>query len=136
MKNLEKKGTDGTYDKITKKEKLTIEREKTKMKKVLEGIEDMKRLPGALYVVDIKKEQIAVKEAVKLNIPIFAMVDTNVDPTLIDYPIPSNDDAAKSISIIGRTIADAIIESRQKVDQEKAETEAKETEEKAETEQQ
>ncbi|MCK5032533.1 MAG: 30S ribosomal protein S2 [Calditrichia bacterium] len=130
MKNLEKKGTDGTYDKITKKEKLSIEREKTKMKKVLEGIEDMKRLPGAIFIVDIKKEQIAVKETTKLNIPIFAMVDTNTDPTLIDYPIPANDDASKSISLIGRSIADAVIESRQKVDQLKAETAAKESDEK------
>ena len=130
MKNLEKKGTDGTYDKITKKEKLSIEREKTKMKKVLEGIEDMKRLPGAIFIVDIKKEQIAVKETTKLNIPIFAMVDTNTDPTLIDYPIPANDDASKSISLIGRSIADAVIESRQKVEQLKAETAAKESDEK------
>lgn len=130
MKNLEKKGTDGTYDKITKKEKLSIERDKSKMKKVLEGIEEMKRIPGAIFIVDIKKEQIAVKEAKKLHIPIFAMVDTNTDPTLIDYPIPANDDAAKSISLIGRSIADAVIESRQKVDQIKAETAVKESDEK------
>ena len=130
MKNLEKKGTDGTYDKITKKEKLSIDREKSKMKKVLEGIEEMKRIPGAIFIVDIKKEQIAVKEAKKLHIPIFAMVDTNTDPTLIDYPIPANDDAAKSISLIGRSIADAVIESKQKVDQVKAEKAAKESDEK------
>jgi len=130
MKNLEKKGTDGTYDKITKKEILSIDREKSKMKKVLEGIEEMKRIPGAIFIVDIKKEQIAVKEAKKLHIPIFAMVDTNTDPTLIDYPIPANDDAAKSISLIGRSIADAVIETRQKVDQMKAETAAKESDEK------
>ncbi len=130
MKNLEKKGTDGTYDKITKKEILSIDREKSKMKKVLEGIEEMKRIPGAIFIVDIKKEQIAVKEAKKLRIPIFAMVDTNTDPTLIDYPIPSNDDAAKSISLIGRSIADAVIESRHKVDQVKSEIAAKESDEK------
>ena len=94
----------------------------------------MKRLPGALFIVDIKKEQIAVKEALKLNIPLFALVDTNTDPTVIDYPIPANDDASKSISIIGRTIADAIIEARQKVDQVKAETESKESKEKPEPE--
>ena len=130
MKNLEKKSTDGTYDKITKKEKLSIEREKSKMKKVLEGIEEMKRIPGAIFIVDIKKEQIAVKEAKKLHIPIFAMVDTNTDPSLIDYPIPANDDAAKSISLIGRSIADAVIESKQKVEQVKEETAAKESDEK------
>lgn len=126
MKNLEKMASDGTLEKLTKKEALHIEREKEKMKKVLDGIEEMKRLPGAIFIVDTKKEQIAVNEARKLNIPIFAIVDTNSDPTIIDYPIPANDDAAKSISIISRTIADAIIEARQKLDQVKAEQQAEE----------
>ena len=121
MKNLEKMSTDGTYDKITKKEILHIDREKQKMKKVLEGIEEMKRLPGAIFVIDTKKEQIAVNEARKLRIPVFAMVDTNSDPTIIDYPIPANDDAAKSISIISRTFADSIVEARQKFVDEKKE---------------
>ncbi len=94
------------------------------MKKVLDGIEEMKRLPGAIFIVDTKKEQIAVNEAKKLNIPIFAIVDTNSDPTIIDYPIPANDDAAKSISIISRTIADAIAESAQKVKKQQAEQQA------------
>ena len=124
MKNLEKMSTDGTYEKLTKKETLQIDREKGKMKKVLEGIEEMKILPGAVFVVDTKKEQIAVNEARKLNIPVFAIVDTNSDPTIIDYPIPANDDAAKSISIISRTLADAVIEARQKVSKIKAEEEA------------
>jgi len=124
MKNLEKMSSDGTYEKLTKKETLHIDREKQKMKKVLEGIEDMKILPGAVFVVDTKKEQIAVNEARKLNIPIFAIVDTNSDPTIIDYPVPANDDAAKSISIISRTLADAIIEAKQKVSKVKAEEEA------------
>ena len=124
MKNLEKMSTDGTYEKLTKKETLHIDREKEKMKKVLEGIEDMKILPGAVFVVDTKKEQIAVKEARKLNIPIFAIVDTNSDPTIIDFPIPANDDAAKSISIISRTLADSIIKAKQKVSKVKAEEEA------------
>lgn len=124
MKNLEKMSTDGTYEKLTKKETLQIDREKGKMKKVLEGIEEMKILPGAVFVVDTKKEQIAVNEARKLNIPIFAIVDTNSDPTIIDFPIPANDDAAKSISIISRTLADAIIEAKQKVVKTKAEEEA------------
>jgi small subunit ribosomal protein S2 len=115
MKNLEKMGSDGTYEKITKKEVLHIEREKGKMKKVLDGVEEMKKLPGAVFIIDTKKEQIAVNEARKLNIPIIAMVDTNADPTIIDYPIPANDDAARSISIISRTLADAIIEGRQQV---------------------
>jgi small subunit ribosomal protein S2 len=126
MKNLEKMSSDGTYEKLTKKEVLFIEREKDKMKKVLDGIEEMKRLPGAIFIVDTKKEQIAVNESRKLNIPIFAIVDTNSDPTIIDYPIPANDDAAKSISVISRTFADAVIEAKQKVDQERAEKIAEE----------
>jgi len=134
MKNLEKMSTDGTYEKITKKEILHIEREKEKMKKVLDGIEEMKRLPGAVFIVDTKKEQIAVNEAKKLNIPIFAIVDTNSDPTIIDYPIPANDDAAKSISIISRTMADAVAEGLQKVKEQQAVEEVVKEEEKPETE--
>jgi small subunit ribosomal protein S2 len=134
MKNLDKMGSDGTYDKITKKEILHIEREKGKMKKVLDGIEEMKKLPGAVFIVDTKKEQIAVNEARKLNIPIIAIVDTNSDPTIIDYPIPANDDAARSISIISRTLADAIIEGRQKVMDKQPDKEEKDAvEEKPET---
>ena len=138
MKNLEKMSTDGTYENISKKEILSIEREKEKMKKVLDGIEEMKRLPGIVFIVDTKKEQIAVKEARKLNIPIVAIVDTNSDPTIIDYPIPANDDAAKSISILSRIIADAVIEGSQKLKEQKAEQEAEaekkeKTEEKVET---
>ena len=124
MKNLDKMSSDGTYEKISKKEILHIEREKEKMKKVLDGIEEMKRLPGLIFIVDTKKEQIAVKEARKLNIPIVAIVDTNSDPTIIDYPIPANDDAAKSISIISRIIADAVVEGSQKLKKQHAEQEA------------
>lgn len=124
MKNLDKMSSDGTYEKITKKEILHIEREKEKMKKVLDGIEEMKRLPGLIFIVDTKKEQIAVQEARKLNIPIVAIVDTNSDPTIIDYPIPANDDAAKSISIISRLIADAVVEGSQKLKKQQAEQEA------------
>jgi small subunit ribosomal protein S2 len=126
MKNLDKMSTDGTYEKISKKEILNIEREKEKMKKVLDGIEEMKRLPGAIFIVDTKKEQIAVNEAIKLNIPIFAIVDTNSDPTIIDFPIPANDDAAKSISIISRMIADAVVEGSQKLLKHSAEQYAEE----------
>ena len=115
MKNLDKMSTDGTYENISKKEILNIEREKEKMKKVLDGVEEMKRLPGLIFIVDTKKEQIAVKEARKLNIPIVAIVDTNSDPTIIDYPIPANDDAAKSISIICRIMADAVVEGTHKL---------------------
>ena len=124
LNNIEKQETDGTFEKITKKERLFLSREKDKLKKVLEGVESMNKLPGALFIVDIKKESIAVNEALRLNIPIFAIVDTNSDPTIIDFPIPANDDAAKSISIISRTLADAIIEAKQKVVKTKAEEEA------------
>ena len=119
-KNLEKMSTDGTYEKISKKERQMIDREKEKLFQVLGGIENMKRLPGIVFVVDIKKEHIAVKEAHKMNIPVMAMVDTNVDPTEVDFPIPANDDAAKSISLITSKIADVIMEAKQKASEKKA----------------
>ena len=110
LKSLEKMGTDGTYDKITKKEIGVIEREKLKLKKILEGIMEMNRLPGLIYIVDTRKDAIAVSEARKLEIPIVAILDTNCDPDYVDYPIPGNDDAYKSISLITKAIADTIIE--------------------------
>ncbi|NOY59109.1 MAG: 30S ribosomal protein S2 [Calditrichaeota bacterium] len=113
LKNLEKKATDGTYDKLSKKEILSIEREKEKLDRVLGGIRDMNGLPSAMFLVDAKKEAIALHEAKRLNIPVFAMLDTNADPDLIDYPIPSNDDAFKAINLITHTIADAIIEGKE-----------------------
>lgn len=112
LKNIEKMSNDGTYDRITKKEILTLEHEREKLEKVLGGIRDMNRLPGAMFIVDIRKEAIAVLEARKLNIPVFAIVDTNCDPDNIEYPIPGNDDAFKSVSVITRTIADAVLEGR------------------------
>jgi small subunit ribosomal protein S2 len=130
-KNLEKMSKDGTYEKISKKERLTIDRDKEKLNRVLCGIEDMKRLPGAIFIVDTKKEHIALIEAVNMRIPVFAMIDTNSDPTLVDYPIPANDDAAKSISLIISKVADTIIEVKQKVQQEKAIKEAAEQEKKS-----
>jgi small subunit ribosomal protein S2 len=120
LASLEKKAVDGTYEKITKKERLSLDKHKAKLDKVLGGVRDMKRLPGAMYVVDIKKEHIAVAEAHKLGIPIVAIVDTNVDPELVDYPIPGNDDAFKSIGLITRAITDTILENR-KVAKEKSE---------------
>lgn len=95
---------------MAKKERLMVEREKEKLRRVLGGIADLNRLPAALFIVDIKREHIAIAEAHKLNIPTFAMVDTNSDPTLVDYPIPANDDAAKSIALIARVVTDAIVE--------------------------
>jgi len=110
LKHIEKMATDGTYDNLVKKEILSLEREREKLDIVLGGIRDMNTLPGAVFIVDIKKESIAVSEAVKLNIPIIAMVDTNCDPDVVDYPIPSNDDAFKSINLITNAVADAALD--------------------------
>jgi small subunit ribosomal protein S2 len=121
LHNIEKQETDGTFEKITKKEILFLSRERDKLKKVLGGIETMNRLPGALFIVDIRKESIAVNEARKLNIPIFAIVDTNCDPDDIDYIIPANDDAVKTIELITSTISDAVLEGEAKLKEKKAE---------------
>ncbi len=114
LTNIEKMETDGTYDKITKKEILVLDREKEKLQGVLSGVVEMTRLPGALFVVDIKKEEIAVLEARRLGIPVIAIVDTNCDPTMVDYPIPANDDAIKSIQTILKLIADAVVEGSER----------------------
>ena len=124
MHTIEKQEVDGTFEKITKKERLTLTRERDKLKNVLEGIQHMNRLPGAIFVVDIKKEAIAVQEARRLNIPVFAIVDTNCDPDKVDFVIPANDDAVKTIELITRYIADEIIEGSQKAKEEKAEQSA------------
>lgn len=120
LQNIEKMETDGTFEKITKKERLVLTREKDKLRKVLDGIETMGKMPGALFIVDIKKEAIAVNEALRLNIPIFAIVDTNCDPDPIDYVIPANDDASRAVEIIVKHIADAIIEGNAKAKELKA----------------
>jgi len=112
LESYEKMATDGTYEKINKKQRLTVEKSKVKLDRVLGGIRDMRRLPGALFIVDINKESIAVAEARKLGIPIIAIVDTNVNPEVVDFPIPANDDAYKSIWLITQTIADAILEGK------------------------
>lgn len=124
LNNIEKQENDGTFDQITKKERISRLREKDKLKRVLEGVESMTKLPGALVIVDIKKEAIAVSEAHKLSIPIFAIVDTNCDPEGIDYVIPANDDAVKTIELIIKTLADAVIEGNQKAKELKAEESA------------
>jgi small subunit ribosomal protein S2 len=100
---------DGTYDKLSKKEILSLEREREKLERAIGGIAEMHRLPGVLFIVDTKKEAIAVAEGKRLNIPIIAMLDTNADPDLIDFPIPANDDAFKSIGLISQAIAEAVI---------------------------
>ncbi|MEJ2104811.1 MAG: 30S ribosomal protein S2 [Ignavibacteriaceae bacterium] len=121
LQNIEKQETDGTFDKITKKERLFLSRERDKLKKILEGVETMSKLPNAVFVVDIKKEDIAVKEAKRLNIPVFAIVDTNCDPDDINHVIPANDDAVKTIELIVKNMADAAIEGQAKFKEKRAE---------------
>src|SRR5690606_12643869 len=127
MANIDKMTKDGTFDVLSKKEKLMIQRERVKLENLLGGIADLNRLPAALFIIDVKKEHIAVSEAMKLNIPTFAMVDTNSDPTQSDFPIPSNDDASKSIALITEIIGKAIqegLEERKRDKEEEAEKEA------------
>lgn len=110
MNSIDKMKKDGTFETLSKKEKLAVDRMRAKLEKNLGSIADMTRLPSAIFVVDILKEHIAVEEARKLNIPIFAMVDTNSDPRKVDYPIPANDDASKSIDLILQTVVNTIKE--------------------------
>lgn len=126
MSNIDKMEQNGTMQTLSKKERLMIAREREKMGRVLGGIEDLTRLPAALFIIDIKNEHIAVKEAQKLNIPTIAMVDTNSDPTLVDFPIPANDDATKSIALISKVIMKAVEEGLQERKHDK-EAEAAET---------
>jgi len=132
MAHIDRMKQDGSFDALSKREKLQINRQREKLEKNLGSISDMTRLPGALFVVDIKKEHIAVAEAQKLNIPIFAIVDTNSDPRLVDFIIPANDDASKSIDKVLSFVTDAIAEglADRKTDKEKV---AKKEEAKAET---
>ncbi len=113
LNTIDKMEIDGTFEKLTKKERLLLSRERERLRKVFGGIEDMLTTPSALFIVDIKKEHIAVKEAQLLGIPVIAIVDTNCDPEQIDYPIPANDDSKLTIEVIAKVIADAIIEGKQ-----------------------
>jgi small subunit ribosomal protein S2 len=148
MASIDRMKKDGTFNTLSKKERLQVDRLRAKLEKNLGSISDMTRLPGALFIVDTMREHIAVKEAVKLNIPIFAMVDTNSDPKPIDYIIPSNDDASKSIEAILASVTEAVAQglSERKADKDaaaegssekpaakeaKAETPAKEVKEEA-----
>ena len=110
MASIDRMKKDGTFETLSKKEKLQVDRQRAKLEKNLGSITDMTRLPGALFVVDIKREHIAIKEAQKLKIPIFAMVDTNSDPRDVDFVIPANDDASKSIEKILGIVSDAVSE--------------------------
>lgn len=132
MATIDKMATDGTFDNMSKRERLQVTRQRAKLEKNLGSISDLTRLPAAMFVVDISKEYIAVREAQRLNIPVFAMVDTNSDPNMVEFPIPANDDASKSISLIVDTVCTAIQEGleERKMEREKDAAE-KETEKKA-----
>jgi small subunit ribosomal protein S2 len=127
MSAIDKMATDGTFDTLSKRERLQITRQRLKLEKNLGSIADLTRLPAAMFIVDVHKEYIAVREANRLNIPVFAMVDTNSDPRNIDFPIPSNDDASKSISLIIDFVAEAIAEglNERKMEKEKEASETK-----------
>jgi len=129
MASIDRMKKDGTFNTLSKKERLQVDRLRAKLDKNLGSIADMTRLPGALFVVDITREHIAIKEAQKLNIPIFAMVDTNSDPREVDYVIPANDDASKSINKVVSYVSEAIVEGlsdrKSNKDSKKADKEAK-----------
>ena len=113
LKSLEAMETDGTFDRLPKKEVIKLKAEREKLEKNLGGIKEMNKLPGVLFIVDPKKERIAILEARKLNIPIVGLIDTNCNPEDVDYPIPGNDDAIRSVKLIADVMANAIIEGRQ-----------------------
>ncbi len=123
MSSFEKMMQSSSYRNMAKREQLTIERAKNKLQKLLGGISNVTKLPKALFIVDINREHIAVKEAKKLGIPLFAIVDTNVDPTPIDYPIPSNDDASRSIEMIVRAVSSSIQDGLERSKKEKEQKE-------------
>lgn len=134
LDEIEKMEAEGTYRFLTKKEVAQLQKQREKLLKVLAGVRPMKRIPAALFVVDPKQEEIAVKEARRLGIPIVAIIDTNCDPDMVDYLIPGNDDAIRSVKLICEIVGDAILEGRQQHlqiarDQEAAEAEEKEREE-------
>lgn len=112
LREFEQMREDGRWSLLTKKESAKLEREYSKLLKYFEGLKNMDHLPGLLYIVDINKDVTAFREALRMNIPVVAIVDTNVDPTQVPYPIPANDDSIRSISLITRIISDAVIEGR------------------------
>ncbi len=124
MTSIDKMATDGTFENMSKRERLQVTRQRAKLEKNLGSIVDLTRLPAAMFVVDISKEYIAVREANRLNIPVFAIVDTNSDPNLVDFPIPANDDASKSISLIIDVVCTAIQEG---IDERKLERDKEDT---------
>lgn len=132
LKQIEKMEEDGTFEVLPKKETVELIKEKDRLVKFLGGIKDMKRVPDAMFVVDPRKERIAIAEGIKLNIPIVGIVDTNCDPDEIDYVIPANDDAIRAVKLLTSKMADAIIEGRQGEETEVVEEESTEAETKTE----
>ncbi len=126
MSNIDRMIKDGTFDTLSKREKLQVTRQRAKLERTLGSIQDLTRLPAALFVVDVMKEQIAVKEAERLGVPVFAIVDTNSDPSNIDFVIPANDDAAKAVEMIVGFVTDAIKEGLDERKVEKADAAAAE----------
>ena len=124
MATIDKMTKDGTFDNLSKREKLQITRQRAKLEKTLGSIADLTRLPSALFVVDVMKEHIAVREANRLGIPVFGMVDTNSDPNSVDYVIPANDDATKSVEVILGAICEAMNEGLQERKAERVDAEA------------
>lgn len=114
LKDIEKMRQDGTFQKLTKKEVAGLEKELAKLMKNFSGIVNMERIPRAIFIIDTKKEETAVKEARRLSMPVIGLIDTNSDPDLVDYPIPGNDDATKSVRLITNIIADTVVEGRKK----------------------
>jgi small subunit ribosomal protein S2 len=118
LKELERGQEENAFEFYTKKERLLLDRERLKLDKYFSGVKEMSRLPGAMFVVDARREVIAVREAHRLGIPVIAITDTNADPDLIDYPVPGNDDAIRSVGLIAKAIADAVEATRQEVPEE------------------
>jgi small subunit ribosomal protein S2 len=131
MSNIDKMIQDGTFETLSKRERLQVTRQRAKLEKNLGSISEMNRIPGAIFIVDVRKEHIAVEEAKKLNIPTFGLVDTNSNPNMVDFPIPGNDDASKSINIILQYITEAVKEglSARKSDKKDGEEEGVDVEE-------
>ena len=118
LKELERGQEERAFEFYTKKERLLLDRERLKLNKYLSGVKDMTRLPGAIFIVDVKREQIAVREADRLNIPVVAITDTNANPDLVDYPVPGNDDAIRSVGLITQSIAQSVREASAQVPEE------------------
>lgn len=128
LEQINKMEEDGTFEALPKKEVIKLNAQRDKLEKYLGGIKEMKKLPGAMFIVDPRKEKIAIAEAKKLGIPVIAIVDTNCDPDEVDYVIPGNDDAIRAVKLIASTISNAILEGKQGVDAEAAEAEKVEEE--------